>query len=321
MRLHVGGQQLDGGAQAGHGGHQGALDLAAQLGGMVQGPVGRHVHVHIDKAALPGAARGHMVEAQRPRRLALHEALQRGLDGGLHLGFGSLVHQALRRAPDQFQAFLEDVERHQDGCRGIQPQPACEGRAHQTHQHAGRGPDIGDEVARIGLQCDRTVLARGAEHGPGQQPVERRAEHRQPQAPAHLFERLRVEQPVPGRPEDAAGHAHDEQALEARGKVLGLVVAIRVVVVGRQLRHRHHGQGEHCAGEVDEGLHGVRQQAHRTRDVPGQGLERDGEQGHAHRGAQQVGGRQPGAREWGIGRHGPDYTRPAPPHPVPESPP
>ncbi|MNT84691.1 hypothetical protein D3C72_2247370 [compost metagenome] len=69
MCFHIGGQQLDGGAQAGHGGHQRTLHLAAQFGGVPQGPVGGHVQVHVHKLALARTAGGDMVKPHGTGRL------------------------------------------------------------------------------------------------------------------------------------------------------------------------------------------------------------------------------------------------------------
>ena len=231
-----------------------------------------------------------MVKPHGTGRLGRHKLLQRGVDGGLHLGLHRRIHEALGRAPHQLHALFQNVQRHGDGRHRIQPQPPGQGRARNAHQHTSRGPHVGDQVAGIGLQRDGAVLARRAEHHPGQQPVQGRAEHRQAQAPAHLRDGLRVEQAVPGCPQDACRHAHDEDALEPRRKVFGLVVAVGVVVIGRALRHRHHGQRKHGAGQVHKRLHRVRQQTHRARDHPGQRLERNGDYRHGHRGPQQVAG-------------------------------
>jgi hypothetical protein len=87
--------------------------------------------------------------------------------------------------------------------------------------------------------------------------------------------------------------ANDEQALEAAGEVFRLGVAERVILVGRALGDRHHQHGEQRRGEVDEGLHRVRQQADRAGDPPCAGLHRDsGQRGH-HRELEQ-----------GLGLHG-----------------
>ena len=83
---------------------------------------------------------------------------------------------------------------------------------------------------------------------------------------------------VAARPPD-----EDQHALESTGKVLGLVMTVGVVVVRRARCHRDHGQSEHRAGQVDQRLERVRQQAHAAADPPGASLQRDGGQGHRDR--------------------------------------
>ncbi|MCY1530804.1 hypothetical protein D9M68_660100 [compost metagenome] len=279
---------MNGHAQAGHGVHERLLQFVAQVGGTLQGPVAGHVHVQVGKAALAGAARHHVVEAQ-PVALGMvgGEGVERGAHGGERLGIERLVHQALRRAPHELEALAHDVERHADGDQRVEPEPAAEMHGHDADQHADRGPDVGHQVTPVGLQRDGAVRARRAEQHERQRRVEARADHRQRQAPAQLLQRLRRQQPQHRHPQDGDGGGHDQQALEAGREVLGLVVAVGMVLVGRALGDGHHRQREHGAGEVDAGLHGVRNQAHRVRQVAGPSLQEDGDQGHRDRDAKQ----------------------------------
>ena len=50
--------------------------------------------------------------------------------------------------------------------------------ARPADDDASRRPDVGVEVARVGLEGDRSMLARGGHHLVGQQPVEQRARYR-----------------------------------------------------------------------------------------------------------------------------------------------
>ncbi|MCY1313836.1 hypothetical protein D9M70_644010 [compost metagenome] len=112
------------------------------------------------------------------------------------------------------KALLQDVQRHADGDHRVEPEPAGEVHQRDADHHAGRGPDVGDQVFGIGFQCDGPVLFRCPEHHPGQQPVERRTGHRQRQTPAHLLDGLRIEQPVHRRPDDAQRRHDDQDALK-----------------------------------------------------------------------------------------------------------
>jgi hypothetical protein len=156
-------QQLDADVQRRHGGQQGALELAAQAGGAAQAPVGRQVQVHAQEQALAGAPAHRMVHAQAGRAgLRLHEAVHHGVDLGLHLGLDRCIHQALGRAPDQLPALAQDVQRHHDRHRRVHPVPAREHDQGQAQDHAGRGPHVGDQVARVALQRHRAAGARRA---------------------------------------------------------------------------------------------------------------------------------------------------------------
>jgi hypothetical protein len=62
---------------------------------------------------------------------------------------------------------------------------------------------------------------------------------RQRHAPAHSLQRLRVQQPLDRGPHDARRGAEDQQALEAGGEVLRLVVPEGVFLVRRRRGDRH----------------------------------------------------------------------------------
>src|SRR5665213_351548 len=74
------------------------------------------------------------------------------------------VHEALEGARHQVPAGPQDLDRDRDRDDGIEPQPP--GPLHQQHAHedAGRGPHVGEQVARIGFERDRAVRARRAQH-------------------------------------------------------------------------------------------------------------------------------------------------------------
>ena len=220
-----------------------------------------------------------MVEAQLRRR----EALQHGGDRLLVLGLERHVHQPGGGAPHQVHRLAQDVQRHQDGQHRIQPGPAGEQHADQPGHDADRGPDIGEEVARVGFQRDRAVLPRRPQHLPGQRAVDRGAHQRQHHAHAQRLQRLRRAQPLDRGPADPQRGDQDQRALEGAGEILRLVVAEGVVLVGRAAGDGHHRQAEERAGQVHPRFEGVRQQAHRARPPPGGRLQGDGQHRHEHR--------------------------------------
>jgi hypothetical protein len=92
-------------------------------------------------------------------------------------------------------------------------------------------------VARIGFQRHRAVLARLAQHAPRPAPplsAELTTDSTRPRPTC--LQRLRVQQPLHRGPDDGQRGHEDQHALEAAGEVLGLVVAVGVVVVGRRAR-------------------------------------------------------------------------------------
>ena len=208
---------------------------------------------------------------------------QHSFDVGLGRRLQRVVHQAVGRARDQASALAHDVQRHRDGNDRVQPAPACGLDGQQPHQHTGRGGNVGEEVARISVQRDRSGLLGLARHRPGQGPVEDRAEHRQQQAEVQILQRLRVQYASHGGPDDGHRGGKDQHAFETTGKVLGLVMTIGMVLIGRPRCHRDHGQRKHGPGQVDQRLHRVGQQADAPADPPGTGFQRDSGQRNADR--------------------------------------
>ena len=93
------------------------------------------------------------------------------------------------------------------------------------------------------------------------------------------LDRLRREQPLDRRVDDARRGEHDERALEAAREVLGLAVPVAVVLVlraggGRQGDQRHDGRRE-----IHQRLERVGEQADRPGDEVGAALERDRREG------------------------------------------
>ena len=82
------------------------------------------MHVHIHKTPLPGFAGVEVVKADDLGLAALvRKAVQHLLHIDQDFGLQRLVHQALRRAPDQAPTFLQYVQGHSDRHHRIQPQP------------------------------------------------------------------------------------------------------------------------------------------------------------------------------------------------------
>ena len=70
----------------------------------------------------------------------------------------------------------------------------------------------------------------------------------------------------------SAGDRHrrdeDQRALDPGGKVIGLLVPIGMLLVRRPLGPLQDHKAENRSNQIDDGLRGVRQQAHRSRQRP-----------------------------------------------------
>ena len=109
----------------------------------------------------------------------------------------------------------------------VEALPAGHGDRDHAHQHAGGGPDVGEQVVGVGLQRDRAVRARRAQQDERDAQVHQRRHHGDREAEAHLLECARMQEPVDRRDRDADRRDQDQRALHSRGKVLGLAVAVR----------------------------------------------------------------------------------------------
>ena len=153
------------------------------------------------------------------------------------------------------------------------------GTSEQADDDAGRGPDVGEQVARVGLERDRAVLARLRQHAPGQHAVEHRADHRQRQAPAQRSAAAAASTKRCTAAQMMASAAPRSAGPRSRWRNTRPCGGRRDGRRRPGARRRSPSQREHRAGQVDERLHRVGQQADRIGDPPGQRLQHDG--GHA----------------------------------------
>ncbi len=134
---------------------------------------------------------------------------------------------------------------------------------------------------RVRFQGRRALALRDAEQQQRQPTVHGRGDKRHDHPEGHVVQRLRLEEALHGGPDDQACGHHDQGGLQHGGKVLGLGVTVRVLVVGRSARDVE-GQEQHPGGhQVDQRLRSVRQEAHRARYEVGHALQRqDGHGAH-----------------------------------------
>ena len=169
VRLDVHRQQLDRGAQARHLAHQRLLDRGAQRRGAPQRPARR-------ACACAGRRSGAGRRGASPR----------GRSGSPwwrsspSVRSMSRAHLAARApGPSGRRPSATPATRLRARCcaatamatTGSSHSQPVAGTSQQADDHAGRGPDIGEQVARVGLERHRAVLARLAQHRPGQRAV------------------------------------------------------------------------------------------------------------------------------------------------------
>ena len=72
--------------------------------------------MHVHKSSLPRFARGDVVKANDGHLITMvRKARQSFIDLRNHFGLYRLVHQALRRTPDEMKAFFQNIEGHRNG--------------------------------------------------------------------------------------------------------------------------------------------------------------------------------------------------------------
>jgi len=86
--------------------------------------------------------------------------------------------------------------------------------------------------------------------------------------PTDVLESLGVDQPADGGVGDRHRRDEDQRALDPGGKVIGLLVPIGMLLVRRPLGPLQDHKAENRSNQIDDGLRGVRQQAHRSRQRP-----------------------------------------------------
>jgi hypothetical protein len=146
-------------------------------------------------------------------------------------------------------------------------------------KHADTGPDIGEQMMRVGFERDGIVFASGAQHEQRDDQIYDGGGEGDGEADAQFLQRLGRDQAQGGGHGDADGGDEDQAAFEAAGKVFGFAVTVRVVLVGGARGDGQHGQRHDAAEEIDERLDRIRKQTHRAGDEIRGSLQPDREQG------------------------------------------
>ena len=151
-------QELDRRAQARHLAHQRLLDLAAQRRGAAERPA---APARACAGRRSGGWPARRVTTSSKRTAARGEARQRAVDAApaprarAPCPSGRRPSAATTRTPSR-RMLSGDADRD----HRVEPQPAGELDQHQRRRRRRRRPDVGEEVARVGLERDRAVLAR-----------------------------------------------------------------------------------------------------------------------------------------------------------------
>ena len=124
-------------------------------------------------------------------------------------------------------------------------------RPHARH-HSNRGPNIGQQMIRIRLKCDRIMLARRPQEQQCHAEIHDRGHHGDRQADADRLQGPGRDQPPHRRHPNAHCRNQDQRAFDSAGEILRLAVTVGVLLVGGPGGHGQHRQGHQAAGKVHQ---------------------------------------------------------------------
>ena len=145
----------------------------------------------------------------------------------------------------------------------------------QPDEHADRGQRVGAQVRRVSRQGGRAVLAGAPPQVAGDAEVgdRREADHRDPDP--EVLDLAADDQPAGRLEDDDPGADQDQHALDRGGQVLGLLVPVGMLAVGRLVGLSDRDQGDHRGEQIDRGVGRLGDDRDRAGDRPGGDLERD----------------------------------------------
>ena len=147
---------------------------------------------------------------------------------------------------------------------------------HHADDDAGRRPDVGEQVARVGLERDRSMLraTRAASSGRAA-PLRRELDDGERQADADALERLQVHEALHAAQTMAIAAAAIIRPSKRAREVLGLGVAERMVVVGRPRRDVTIASANSADARLTSDSSASESRLDRAGDPPGRGLHDD----------------------------------------------
>ena len=176
-------------------------------------------------------------------------------------------------------ALPEDVQRHDDGERRVKDLPTGEHRADQSGEDADRGHHIGHDMLPVGDQRRRFFAPSGTDQRPGPEGVDRRCDAVDGKASPGLFEGTGM---LPGPPdlgENQQRRDDDEDAFEHGGEIFGLMVSEGMIPVSRRMADTDRPEGGGGGNHVDDRFQRVGIERDGTRDIPGDELQAEHDQG------------------------------------------
>jgi len=167
------------------------------------------------------------------------------------------------------------IHRHRDRDQGIEDRQAGQFDQADANKHPGGGPDIGEQMVSIRPQGDRIEAPRRLEQHPGHQGIDGGGSQGDSQTDAQLLQGLGILKAPDGGVDDRQRSRHDQHAFQAAGEVLGLEMAVVMGAIGGLSGQGQCPEGADGGNQVDPGLHGIGEEAHRAGEAPGQRLEHD----------------------------------------------
>ena len=181
-------------------------------------------------------------------------------------------------------ALAHDVDGDEDRQHRVEPQPAGRKRQNETGEHPGRRHHVGHDVLAVGDQRRRSGAASRADKDRREDAVDDRRKEIEPEAGARLgYRHLAAHQRRRRLAQDQERRQHDQHALQHGRHVFRLVMAERMVRVGRPLRIGVGREGRDGRDHVDDRFQRVRKQADRPGEDICNSLQPNRENGRSNR--------------------------------------
>ena len=190
-----------------------------------------------------------------------------------HGGFRRGVHQAADRGIDHRHARPQHIDAGRRGEHRVEYQVAGQHDQSDADGDANRSDDIGEQMPAVGESAPASAGAfpvRISSTGPCA--VQQRGDGIQCDALPGMRERMRVAARFPGVAEDRQRGDDDQDAFDDRGEELHLVVAVRMVRIGRDGGKAQGRQSDEAGRNVDDAFQRIGVERRAAGDPPGNAL-------------------------------------------------